>query len=438
MCYLAKHVTLALLTAAAATAIGVVRYAPAADLTVTANSYPVVGITQGSALVLQPVNAFPTPVWGGSSGYSPSANNGVGGYFVTANNVLLSPGGYWPVFSGVGAATNPPPYPLGSSGSFTSTGAGELGLTPPLASAAAIKFYLNPKVVYDFAQATASYAGLQYTPNSPAVPDQYNITSAGTGWLPGYPLSTPEGDTSVDAKVSSGAAGVFWNTPTDVAAGAADNTYTDVNISTGAIDATNSGSAAIVGRSRLLWGASGTLSRGSFVEFGLQSTVTAGLLVTPASGGAGPIVFSLVLPIGGPPTGLLATGTGTDQISLNIAGTGSGSSHQSFADGSYVGEGYSVSLLPSGGYGYSFWAVSLSPTLALDSGSDFAGTATATMLAHYNANLSLDPSQLPASYSADQPGFGLAVPEPSPLCMGLLGAVAALGWPRRRCHVRRK
>ncbi len=418
----------------AVASVGLAASRVAANLGVTPGTNPVVGITLGEDVAEVP--AAPGPVWAYSGGYSPAANGGAGGYFPTAANVLVGTGGYNVLLSAI-TAVSAPAYPFGSSGSFSAAGAAALTLPPAGTQVAQIQAYqaASPQIpqqfVYDFAQSSSNYAGLigqtnVGAPPQPGSQDFYNLGSGGADqpgyFITGSPVAPMDSMADVEATVSGGAAGVFWPHAATLAAGATD-TLSTVSVSTGAIDATNNAATGVVGHTRLLWSASGVIDNiQGFVEFGLNGAVTVGSGAAPEPIGAGPIVFYLQANINGPPTGFLATGSTANQISLSILGKGTNSSSRSFSNGDFVGEGYSLSVAPSGGYDYSFWAISLSDAFTLASGQNLAGTATATIVANTSGNaLSLDPTQLPSAYTGDAEGFGF-FPTPEPAA-GLLLAV---------------
>ncbi len=399
----------------------------AANLGVTTGTNPVVGITLGEDVAVTPLTATPGPVWAYSGGFSPAANGGAGGYFPTAANVLVGTGGY-NVLLTAALAVSAPAYPFGSSGSFSAAGAAALTLPPAGTQVAQIQAYQaaspqNPQqFVYDFAQSSSDYAGLIGQTNLAAPPqgsqDFYNLGNGGADqpgyFITGSPVAPMNSMADVEATVSGGAVGVFWPHAATLAAGGLTDTFSTVSVSTGAIDATNNAATGVVGHTRLLWSASGVINNiHGFVEFGLNGAVTAGSGAAPEPIGAGPIVFYLQANLNGPPTGFLATGSTANQISLPISGTGTSS--RSFSNGDFVGEGYSLSVAPSGGYDYSFWAISLSDAFTLASGQNLAGTATATIVANSPGNaLSLDPAQLPLAYTGDAEGFGFfPTPEPA-------------------------
>lgn len=401
-----------------------------AGLSVTTGSAPVVGVTLGMGLVLSVNNDG----WGSMGGYSPGANAGAGGYFPTAANAMLGapgvPGGAPALGTSVAAA--PPPYPIGSSGSFNSTGASELTLPGANTQIGQIHQYdsvaVPPEVVYDFAQAQggSSYASLN------ALTGSHDTWNTGGGQNPGYIIAPTHGaaGAGLTASVSPDSAGVFWSPasgPTYAVGSTVDDTYTTVSISTGAFSATNNGSAGITGRTTLVWSASGYVyGIASFIEFGLNGNITSGPAgVKNQVPGAGPIVFDLMTNLnGGIQTEWLSTGSGANSVTL----TAPGASSQTFANGSFIDEGFTVT--PSnGGYDFTMWAVSASSTFSQGAGADLAGTATATIFAHFPGSyLTINPGQLPTAYSSYQPGFTYSVPEPTPLLFVVVGGIGILAW----------
>lgn len=408
---------------------------------VTTGTPPVVGVTLGTSSYGSYAGG-----WGNVAGYNPIAGMG-GGYFPTATNALIGVGGYDALPTSPSVA--PPPYSFGSSGSFNSTGAGELGLSGLVAGAQAAqiaKYSVNPplppEVVYDFAQSSSTYAGLTAKtsppPPSPPPPDMYTI---GAGIHPGYaiaPISTPTNVTgsnsayaNLQAFVSPSIAGVTWlqassGTGMTVATG---KEPAIVSTSTGAISATNNAAIGQAGRTMLAWGASGSIPlAGSFIEFGLNGNITAGPAAAIGPIGAGPIVFAISTMGNRGLQGLLTTGQTGSQITVSLT-SGPAFSSKTFANGDFIAEGYSITNGSTKwgfvGYNFNFWAVSLSSTFTLGSGADLAGTATATMFGNEGTSLELNPSQLPPAYAMDPTGFTyLTVPEPVP---AVLLATSGLG-----------
>ncbi len=426
------HCSRNILCAAAAVAAGALLTAKqqtaAANLGVTSGTAPVVGVTLGSGSYGPGTGGVPT--WGNAGGFVGAA----GGYFPTATNVLVSAGGGYPVLTTV-ASVPPPPYPIGSSNSFTSGGAGALLLSAVMPPSAVVDLgtYVPgppPEVVYDFAQSSSNYASL--TANTKGTsPDTYNL---GAGTHPGYVIAPiiGIGDTAsagVSATVSSSGAGVTWSSLPSAATGITVNFGLQpaiISASTGAMSARNNAATGVVGKTMLLWSGGGYIPpAGSFVEFSLNGTLTAG--PTPGQIGAGPILFAIDS-FNGKLSGVLTTGSGANQLSLLITGVGTNSSSQTFANGDLADEGYTV--VPDTthrglGYDLTMWAASTSSAFTLNSGADLAGTATATMFGNEGTDFGLDPGALPAAYSGSAEGFSyFVVPESPPLL--LLGPCASL------------
>ncbi len=427
----------AALVAAGGTVLLGVQQAPGANLGVTPGTNPVVGVTLGSGSYVPGTGGLPT--WGNAGGYVGAA----GGYFPTATNVLVSAGGGYPVLT-TAASVPPPPYPIGSSNSFNSNGAGALllsAVTPPSA-VVDVRTYVPgpaPEVVYDFAQSSSNYASLTANTKGPAT-DTYNL---GAGAHPGYVIApiTTAGDSAyagVSATVSSSGAGVTWSSlpiaPTGITVGFGSQPAI-ISASTGAMSARNNAATGVTGKTTLLWSGGGYIPpSGSFVEFSLNGTITSGPGAPTGPVGAGPVLFAISIK-NNILKGVITTGSGTNQLSLLINGSGTNSSSQTFANGDFVDEGYTV--VPDTthrglGYDFTMWAVSDSSAFTLNSGATLAGTATATMFGNEGTDFSLDPLALPAAYSGDAQGFTyFTTPEPSAWLPLVLGGALALVARRR-------